>query len=109
LAGIKMLVEGTEQWQLTASNDSTSGNGFALDAIATGNGAVGGNLHIAGRFSAAGATSNKAISIPTGNPPAGPNNYVIAADSVAQSYFLGSIGIGTMSPTASLHILGRTG
>ncbi|MFA5888745.1 MAG: hypothetical protein WC857_00725, partial [Candidatus Paceibacterota bacterium] len=51
---------------------------------------------------------NYGLQIPANFPPAGANNYAIYADSQAQSYFAGNVGIGTTEPTAKLHVAAGT-
>jgi hypothetical protein len=85
--------------QMTA----TTGSNYALDAQAIGSGAT---LNVGGYFTAQNATSNYAIQIPSGYPPAGSNNYAINSQSAAQSYFAGNVGIGTTAPQATLDVNG---
>ena len=69
-------------------NSGSSGVAYGVNVLATG---AGGSSHYAGRFSASGATQN----------------FAIYADGVnSKSYFSGNVGIGTISPSYTLHVVG---
>ena len=51
-----------------------------------------------------GATNNYGVRIV--NPPAAANSYAIYSDAAAKSYFSGSVGIGTTTPSQKLDVVG---
>ena len=71
---------------------------YALNAEATGSGS--GN--VAGYFSAKNANYNYGVYI--GAPASGANNWSLYSSGTAKSYFNGSVGIGTASPSTSLKL-----
>ena len=84
-----------------AANAKTTGSNYAVAGTATGAGAT---LNMGGYFYADGATTNHGIRVY--NITAAANNYALFIDSPAKSYFQGSVGIGTTSPSSTFHTIG---
>ncbi|MBI5732514.1 hypothetical protein HY967_00955 [Candidatus Jorgensenbacteria bacterium] len=64
-----------------------------------------GGMNVGGYFSGDGNTENRGIQI-SGPAIASANNYALYISSPAKSYFTGSVGIGTSTPAAPLHVVG---
>jgi hypothetical protein len=86
----------TNNVNLESANTTTTGTNYSLSSFAFG---VGATLNVGALFQASGATSNYGIRV--FNVAASANNYAIYSDSPAQSYFQGTVGIGTTTPAAS--------
>ena len=89
----------TNDVNLESINSRTTGNNYALTGNSNG---IGAGLNMGGFFQASGATSNHGLRIY--NVAATANNYSLYSDSPAQSYFQGSVGIGTTAPTEKLEV-----
>ncbi len=93
----------TNDVNLESINSRTTGNNYALTGNSNG---IGAGLNMGGFFQSSGATSNHGLRIY--NVEATANNYSLYSDSPAQSYFQGSVGIGTASPNAPLQFANNT-
>lgn len=93
------IITNTRNNTLFAWNQNTSGSNYAGQFFVTGGGVASYALY---------ATTNGATSynfnLYLENLSAATNNYSIYSAAVAKSYFAGSVGIGTTSPTAKLQV-----
>jgi hypothetical protein len=87
--------------QIGAYSTATSGSNYGIDAGATGGGAA---VNVGGFFQAANGNANKGVYI--SGVSSGANNYALYSDAAAQSYFAGSVGIGTAIPSTKFNVSG---
>lgn len=102
-SGVLVNSSGANSTGLYSAIASTSGNNYGLNAKAYGSSA---DQNTGAIIGATGATTNYALYIPVDYPTAGANNWSLYNNSVAKSYFAGSIGVGTNDPSVKLDILG---
>lgn len=91
----------TNAVNIESANNTTTGTNYSISAYSFG---VGATLNVGALLQAADATSNYGLRI--FNVAASANNYAIYSDSSAQSYFQGSVGIGTTAATSKLQVVG---